>query len=230
MTSIVLLGDNVLGSVAVAAADAADLRWPGYLGSAYRPGCSILLVATVHREFASGIPPLPKDLRDRFVEATRAWRQGRLPDEDWLEVVRETYMAGLGRHWAVGRLIRGLSSRIGIGVEDVAYVNAARCQLVELPPVPNRAEIISNAVALCGRAYPISSLAQRLSPAALLMSKGTFDCARGALPPGLPTFVVDQRQLLLRASFVSGSKRLSPGTLIDEWAPVLAEILNDAQR
>jgi hypothetical protein len=217
--------DLALGPEAVWLSDADDLRWPGYLGSEYRPG-GLLLVATVHREFASGRPPLPAELTQRLVDCTRAWRDGALDDDTWLGVLRDVYALGLAHHWAVGRLIRALENRAPFDVHDVAYVNAARCQLVENPPLAHRAEIIKRVVALCAIAYPVAALLELLQPGAVIISKGAFDATNGALDRTVPLFVVDQRQLVLRAECRLKTITLRAGTRISEWAPQLAELLS----
>lgn len=194
--------DRLLGAEALSRADAPDLRWPGYVGSGYRPG-GVLLAATVHREFASGNDPLPASERDALVDATRAWRGEAISDEAWLRIVRRVYRAGLDRHWGVGSLLRGLQRRIGVSVDDVAYVNAARCQVVEDEPVlANIASIKRKVTGLCSAQYPIAELAGLLGAGAIVVTKRTHDLAAASLAhTGSPVFVVDQRQQVLRAPF-----------------------------
>lgn len=228
-----LLGDTdhiaacnrVLGPEAESRADASDLRWPGYLGSGYQAG-GLLLVATVHREFASGRLPLADAEKQRLIDGTRAWRDSRLDDRAWLEIVREVYECGLERHWAVGRVLCALHRRIGLHVRNVAYVNAARCQVVENPPcLAHHDRIIKNVVALCAGAYPVTSMAEMLQPAAVIMSKGAYDAAEGTLDLEVPVLVVDQRQLCLRADCTLATQTLRLGTRVDEWARHLSDLL-----
>lgn len=217
--------EQVLGLDATARMDAADLRWPGYVGATYRPG-GLLMAATVHREFASGKPPLPAADRDRLVGATRSWRDGTLGDEQWLEQVREVYTTGFARHWPVGRLSRALGRRIGLSLGDLAYVNAARCQVAENPPPRGAGAVKRGVVALCSRDYPLAGLVAVLRPAALLVVKGTHDAASAALQAtGVPVVVVDQRQLGLRAPFPGRALALPYGTGVDAWAPALRDLL-----
>ncbi len=193
--------ERALGPAATERMDASDLRWPGYVGASYCPG-GVLMAATVHREFASGRPPLLETERDRLVEATRSWRDQRLHDDLWLAEIQSVYANGLTRHWAVGRLLRALDDKIGLNVAEFAYVNAAKCQVVEQPPPPKAAAIKREVVALCSGDYPLSKLASILQPGALLVVKGTYDVAATALEAtGVPVVVVDQRQLCLRAPF-----------------------------
>ena len=73
------------------------------------------------------------------------WRDGDLDDDEWLGHLRAVYSAGFTSHWAVGRIIRGLRTRIGLEVAELAYVNAARCQIVE-NPLPRRSAAIKRGV------------------------------------------------------------------------------------
>lgn len=218
--------DLVLGPQAVERADAGDLRWPGYLGESFRPG-GLLVVQTVHREFSSGRPSLPAAATGRLVAATRAWRDGSVDDAFWLQEMRAVYVAGFDRHWAVGRVLRALSRQIGVEVAEVAYVNAARCQVVENEPqLEGLASRKQAVVRLCASAYPISDLVRLLDPGAIVVTKGTFDVAPVGFASGTPLFVADQRQLCLRAPFRHGSFALPVGTFIRTWAPALREFLD----
>ena len=217
--------DLALGTEAIRRSDADDLRWPGYLGSAYRPG-GLLIAFTVHRELASGRPPLPDQARDGLVAATRAWRNESIDDSEWLTILRATYSAGLGRHWTVGKLLGHLGRLMPLRVDEIAYVNAARCQVVENAPVlARRRQIIKDVVERCTIDYPLRDLTAILKPAALVVPKETFDVARDDLPPEVPLFVIHQRRLCLQVSHRSGSWDLPAGTLIADWAPALWDLL-----
>jgi hypothetical protein len=218
--------DKILGDDAVARADASDLRWPGYVGVSYEPG-GLLLVATVHREFASGSPPLPEALRDRLVAATRDWRDRRIDDEAWLAELRVAYVAGLGTHWNVGKLLRNLGRRIGVTVERVASVNAARCQIVENPPPIGHVQAKKGVLVACAADFPIADVLQILQPGLLIMAKGTYDAAASLLPDGVPLVVADQRQLCLRAPLTVDGNELGVTTKIEVWAPKVAHLLAD---
>jgi hypothetical protein len=217
--------DRRLGAEAVERADAGDLRWPGYLGSEYRPG-GLLVAATVHREFASGSPPLPPEARDRLVRSTRDWKHHQIRDDEWLADLRAVYSAGLERHWAVGKILRALGSRIGLRVAEIAYVNAARCQVVEdAPQLEALAAIKKGVVSLCSRAYPLAELVQVIRPGAIVVTKGTFDLASATLPRDVPTFVVDQRKMWLCLRYIDSTGLLPPQSRIDQWAPALGRVL-----
>ena len=184
------------------------------------------MAATVHREFASGRPPLPETATAKLVCATRAWRDAEVDDETWLGEMRRVYAAGLGHHWIVGRLLRSLRDRIGVKVGDVAYVNAARCQVVENEPRLHGISAIKTAVVgLCATSYPLIDVTSILQPAAIIVSKGTFDAAAFDMEIGPPIFVVDQRQLVLRRTFNFHGSSLPYGTGIDLWSPLLGKIL-----
>lgn len=220
----------LLGAEARLRGEAPDLRWPGYLGASFPPG-GLLLVATVHREFESGPRPLRPEQRDALVDTTRAWRDGLVDDDAWLNVVRNVYSAGLTSHWTVGRLLRALNQRIGLDVAQVAYANAARCQVVEGPPPLSRAARIKrNVVAYCTKQYPISELAALIGAGAVIVTKGTYDCAAAGLRDGPPLFVVDQRQLCLRADLDVQGRSLHAGTLIESWAGVLGQVLERSSK
>jgi hypothetical protein len=213
-----------LGPEAAARMDAPDLRWPGYVGAGYRPG-GLLLTATVHREFASGAPAMPTPDRDRFVEATRAWRDNAISDSAWLEVLRAFYLAGLTRHWAVGRLLRALQTRVGVQADAIAYVNAARCQIAERPPIARDAAIKKSVVRLCTADYPLTDVVGALHPAVIVVTKGTYDAAGAAIDTGVPVVAIDQRQLLLRAPLHTNGVVFPAGTRLAEWAPAVSALL-----
>jgi hypothetical protein len=129
----------------------------------------------------------------------------------------------------VGKLLRGLGSRIGVHVADIAYLNAARCQLVENPPVARDAQIKASVVGLCSREYPVAEVVRLLRPSALVVTKGTYDVAAAALDVNVPVFVVHQRQLCLQSPFAHQSTAHAVGTRINDWSTTLGVLLERAR-
>lgn len=119
-----------------------------------------------------------------------------------------------------------VGGKIGhLGLFEVTVAELA--EVVEGPPALEQLTAIKRAVVrLCATAYPLSELAEILRPAALIVTKNTFDVAGASLNVGIPLFVVDQRQFRLRAPHRDTAGVLLPYlTPIDVWAPALAQRL-----
>jgi hypothetical protein len=135
-----------------------QLRWPGYLGARYEAG-GLLLVANIHRDFA---PRVGIESANRLIGCTRAWREaGRsvASDREYLDANRACYIEGLQR-WNVGKWFSKFISLIGIEFDQVAYLNAARCQAVEGACQPLQR--------LCLRRFPIEQIVAVLQPSVIL--------------------------------------------------------------
>lgn len=167
------------GSPAHPGVDATDLRWPGYLGERAELGRCVLAMGNVHRNFASGA--LTTAHRDRLVSATRGWRDGVVDDEAYLAATRAVYTAGLAG-WTVGKHLRFVLRTLGLDVSALAYVNAARCQYPEVPPVlPGAAATKLRLQALCLRSFPLADLVAFLQPRLVLFtSTSAFDATEAA--------------------------------------------------
>ena len=152
----------------VPAIDDPDLRWPGYLGRAYRPG-GVLCVGKVHRNFRSG--SLPADLGGSLVDATREFSAGTLSDAGYLAAVRAAYAVGLAGAWRVGETFSHALGPLGVDVDEIVYVNAARCQFPQPAPSDLSKRRQDDLVRLCLRAteYPITELVAALRPSLVLI-------------------------------------------------------------
>jgi hypothetical protein len=138
-----------------------SLRWPGYLGTRYRAG-GLLLVANIHRDFASG--GADADLATRLVECTRKWRdtgRSEASDRDYLSANRACYVEGL-QSWTVGGWFAKFLDRAGLEFEDVTYLNAARCQSL--------VDACQSLQRLCLRRFPLQHLEATLQPSLVLTS------------------------------------------------------------
>jgi hypothetical protein len=139
--------------------DDASLRWPGCLGRLYMPG-GLLLIANIHREFASG--HASAELAARLVACTKKWRDGgrsASADAEYLWTNRACYLEGL-ESWKVGTWYEKFLKMAGLQFEHVTYLNAARCQALEgaCPQLQK----------LCLKRFPISHLVDILRPNLIL--------------------------------------------------------------
>lgn len=220
-----------------------DLRWPGYLGRSYAPG-GVLCVATVHRDFESN--GAGSGVRGDIAGGTRAWKAGRATDSEYLECVRRGYEAGL-RKWVVGGNFGTALAALGVAVESIAYVNAARCQYPEnldhLDPEMKaqvRAAGTKTKAALlklCQRDYPIRGLVDMLIPSVLLFgSAPTFKQTQRTLRscPGLLAICIHpwltSNRGPLQQPLQVGDRLFPAGTQAAEWGPVVRSYLATRNR
>ena len=150
---------SVLGGSALADGFAPDVRWPGYLGPGYRPG-GVVWVANVHRNFDSA--GMSRQFADQAAESVRAFRDGG-SETQFLLAMQETYGPGL-RGWTVGQWGRKALAELGVELDDVAYLNAARCQATDTGKDLQR---------LCQRRWPLRRTIETLQPRLLLLSSLT---------------------------------------------------------
>jgi len=136
-----------------------SLRWPGYLGSAYKPG-GLLLVANIHRDFASG--QAVSALASNLVSTAKSWRDGGRSDKSdrqYLSAIQLCYFQGLSQ-WKVGKWFAKYLAKSGESFEQIAYVNAARCQA--------RRGTCPELQRLCLARFPLDDLAAFLKPRLIL--------------------------------------------------------------
>jgi hypothetical protein len=133
-------------------------RWPGYVGERYAEG-KLLWINIVHRDM---IERWNGAEAARLAAATTAWSAGEIGDDDYLAANRAGYQAALGPNgWTVGRAVRKLTSALNWELGDVAYANAARCQVV---PTGSYAEVQDRLVMFCQGWLPIRELVAILRP------------------------------------------------------------------
>ena len=205
--------------------DATDVRWPGYLGAAVERGASVLMVGNIHRNFANGGVAVAE--RDRLVEVTRAWRDGKVDDQTYLSVVRQVYLIGL-RGWPLGRQLRFTARRLGLSLEEATYVNAARCQYPEIPPALAAARLAKPALQrFCLERFPISRIVSDIQPKLVLYtSVVAFDEARASLLDHTRlTVSLHQFTGQLTRPLVLPGHLLAVGTGRETWIPAVAEAL-----
>lgn len=204
--------------------DATDLRWPGYLGRSYGPG-GVLCVATIHRDFASG--GVGPEIRDSLVTGTRQqWKDERVSDAEYLSVVRRCYTHGLNR-WTVGTNLGAALRLLGVGIEEICYTNAARCQYPEIEPkAPDAGAIKLRLVKLCLGRFPIAELAKADQASTVLFTNVTaYDQVAPTLPDEVTPVSIHQwlargRAPLTRPLTIDGTT-WPVRAQVAEWAPAL---------
>jgi hypothetical protein len=201
-------------------ADAPDLRWPGYVGAAYRPG-GVLCVSNIHTRFQSGGLASAEGLVTSALDAHRHWTRHEMDDAEWLASVRAMYAAGLGPGgWSVAGGYREAWRQLGEDAHSIAYVNAARCQWFGMkPPKALYAE--------CLTAMPLDPLLDILSPRLVLTTSPSVH-ARWAARDELPVVYFHQMYGTLVRSVtirdVTGTARcLAERVRAAEWAEALAD-------
>lgn len=110
------------------------LRWPGYVGSDWRPGHGILFVGSVHSDFTkdgrrSGDPDRIAVVAT-LAGANREWRDGaRTPATDlrYLAATREAY-AVLIPGWTRDGAFATVRDELGDSVNAIAWTNLAHCR------------------------------------------------------------------------------------------------------
>jgi len=143
-----------------------DLRWPGYSGQHYKPG-GLLWVNIVHADLRQkGCEATASTL----IEATRGWRDGEVTDQEYLDANRNAYSVGL-RRWTVASLIKVIATQgLGVDIEEMAYVNAARCQVI--PGSPQHAKQ-DRLVGICQTWLPISAALKALRPSLVVTTSAS---------------------------------------------------------
>jgi hypothetical protein len=205
--------------------DAPDLRWPGYLGAGVALGTGVLMVSNIHRNFAYGTVG-GKD-RDRLVEVTRGWREGLVDDQTYLTVMRDVYLIGL-RGWALGRQLRFAAASLGFSLEEVTYVNAARCQYPEIPPALPQARLVKPALQrFCLKRFPMTRIVNAVQPQLLLFtSVAAFDSAAASLASDARVKVsLHQFTGQLTRPLRLDGHVLEVGTSRETWIAAVAETL-----
>jgi hypothetical protein len=119
-----------------------------------------------------------------------------------------TYQAGLTR-WDVGRWGRKVLARIGAELEEVCYLNAARCQHPGIGVALQR---------LYQRRWPIRETLRFLRPRLLLITSRTALVAAGPEPWPCMVAALSQRngRLLQTSPWQPQSDNLSPSAWLGE--------------
>lgn len=220
-----------------------DLRWPGYLGRSYRRG-GVLCVATVNRDFESN--GAGASVRADIAGGTRAWKAGMIGDAEYLEMVRAGYEAGL-RRWVVGGNLGTALAALGVAVESIAYVKAARCQYPEnvdhLDPDARLAVRAAGArtkaalLKLCHWAYPVERLLDMLESSAVLFgNKPTFKQTQTALRSRPEVLAICIHPWLtgnrgpLQEALQIGGRIFPQGTQSAAWGPAARSYLASRSR
>lgn len=152
------------------------LRWPGYLGARYEAG-GLLSIGIVHTDFSTA------GLREAAevstaLQAHQAWADGRLDDQSWLAALRVMYRSGLSwpGGWSVAKHHSFYWKALGESVDEIAYVNAMRCQWPGSGPG-------DGVVGECVRALSLHGLVGILRPRLVISnSRPAFDELLGTVP------------------------------------------------
>ena len=139
---------------------AKDVRWPGYLGSAYGAG-GVLWISNIHRNFDSeGLPP---SFAEGANNCIRRWRDGVSDDASFLQELRAIYLRGL-RRWLVGSWPGKALLALEVELESVAYTNVAKCQAVDTGMSLQR---------FCVARWPLRRIVNLLEPGLVLLTSET---------------------------------------------------------
>jgi len=197
------------------------LRWPGYVGSDWRPGHGILFVGSVHSDFTkdgrrSGDPDRIAVVAT-LAGANREWRDGaRTPATDlrYLAATREAY-AVLIPGWTRDGAFATVRDELGDSVNAIAWTNLAHCHARprQTPEYPLQLKCSASD----GR-FPIGELVTALHPVMILApvaplattyrTRYAFTPTDGGPVPSLCTF--------------NGSTDKRDGLPASDWAPVTA--------
>jgi hypothetical protein len=169
---------RLIGQVDDRIAGEGKLRWPGSVNSCFRPEHSVLFVGSVHREFhigGNGKSNAALIEQERIlVEANRRWlAEGRGPSNDaaYLDATARAYEQSIPL-WPRGGVVMRILRKLGDDVDEVAWVNLARCQAP--PSTTNETKLR----AACQRrdAFPLAHVIDALRPAAVFVAVlGTVD-------------------------------------------------------
>ena len=185
--------ERLRGNIDEPVAGEGRLRWPGTVNSNFKPEHGVLFVGSVHREFHVGRGGREDDVlraQERtLVAANKRWRdEGRSANSDqaYLDSTARAYEMSIPR-WPRGDVVVNLLKMLGDQVDEVAWVNLARCQV---PPAvtdetPLRAACQQRDV------YPISEVIDAVRPSAVFVAVlGTVDriTRRGTPRTGDGTF------------------------------------------
>ena len=149
------------------------LRWPGYVGSRWRPGNGILFVGSVHSDFSKdgrrkGKPDRQATVQ-KLADANARWRDsardGRSDDLRYLTHTRDAYVA-LIPGWTRDGAFAMVRDELGDSLDEVAWTNLAHCRAKPRSGT-NEYRLQKECSGATG-AYPIGDLLTALRPLAVL--------------------------------------------------------------
>lgn len=168
----------------------------------------------------------PQGLRDTLdpcggrglAAANRSWRARETSDAVYLEATRRLYRDGLAA-WTVGDRLGQVLAASHLTIDQIAYTNAARCQL---PPRPRggHAATQRRLVKACQRWLPLADVVEATRPRLVVTTSADLLRMLGPLP-GDP-FVVGLRQYAATWQPASPWRPDRPGddpfeSLVAEW-------------
>jgi hypothetical protein len=150
-------------------------RWTGCLGAEYGSG-RVLMVGAVHNK-----PVLEQD-KAPLARAAKAWvESGRSSSADaaYLAAVRDFYRR-VTPTWELGtvwRTFAKLRDRLGVGSEQVAYANVAKCER-------RSGAGYDRQIRQCFERFPLNRLVDALDPAIILIALNNQTYAKVAAGSG----------------------------------------------
>ncbi len=170
------------------------LRWPGYIGKFWKPGCGVLFVGSVHADFtAGGDGSIDRsEYVRRLAEANRFWRDNTDPVRTAEAYLRETQRiyAALAPGWARGTVLADVLESLmreldpATRFQHAAWTNLAHCRAKPgaestASPEANPKKMSEYPLQLkCSSkngVFPIGELVTAIWPAAILVSVKLVD-------------------------------------------------------
>ncbi len=152
------------------------LRWPGYVGTRWRPYKGVLFVGSVHADFRKegrrkGDPARVRVV-DGMVDANRNWRNRSVDtsagDIEYLAATRQAY-ATLIPGWSRDKAFGEVRLKLGDAVEEIAWTNLAHCR-AQPRKTPGGEYDLQRECSGTEGAFPIGRLLDVLKPAAILVA------------------------------------------------------------
>lgn len=137
-----------------------DVRWPGYVGHAYRRG-GVLWISNIHRNF--DLRGFTRPFAESANDCIRRWRDGHASDDAFLTEIRSLYERGL-RRWTVGSWPGKALVALDVTVEAVAYTNVAKCQAVDTGVALQK---------FCIERWSLHRIVKMLDPGLVLLTSAT---------------------------------------------------------
>jgi hypothetical protein len=196
---------GAMGTLHSADQDDPALRYPGYLGEAFRPETGTLVIYGIHREFHSeNLVTDPNGVIEGFILASQHLQKSETPDdtdlERYIRAHRAMYEIGLSGGWRVSSHLKEAMPACGLsfdrhGVSGIAYVNVSCCQVPELQKNGNDDTRRKNWLKKsCSAAHPVAEVVKLLRPAIVLCasSPGYASLAKAHVGGSLATVFYNQ--------------------------------------
>jgi len=148
------------------------VRWSGYLGSSYvdpvRPRRRFLFVGANHNPQGLAKTPAITGYNRDALQRWASRERDQHGDTALLYQMRQAYQSSWpqwGSHPGVWKIFEEIRATVGIGAEEFAFVNLARC------PHPDRARD-NDAIMACQSSFPLADLVLALDARVIFLAKG----------------------------------------------------------